>query len=171
MTIDSGGPMTMDVRSEIENAIYRFAHGFDLDDFELFADSLVEDATFVFSDDYPRWPDPPASEHAPNGRAEGREAICAHFKLLRERSREKGMQPRHFVVNTLIEQVSDDEATAVSSFISSLGGEGSVEIQNTGTYFDRLVRRDGRWRIAQREVSRSDTGRHSGVQSTRRPAT
>ena len=59
----------MEIRSDIENAIYKFAHGWDHDDFEMFADALTADAVFIFAKDYPHWPDPPASEHAPNGRA------------------------------------------------------------------------------------------------------
>jgi hypothetical protein len=60
---------------------------------------------------------------------------------------------RHVVVNTLVTDWTDHEATAVSDLIFLLKGESGWGIQLVGRYDDTLHHDDGRWRFHRRVTS------------------
>jgi uncharacterized protein (TIGR02246 family) len=60
---------------------------------------------------------------------------------------------RHVVVNTLVTDWTDHEATAVSDLIFLLKGESGWAIQLVGRYDDTLHQDDGRWRLHRRVTS------------------
>lgn len=57
---------------------------------------------------------------------------------------------RHLVLNTLVTDWSDQEATAVSDVVFLLQGRSGWAIQLVGRYHDTLHRDDGRWRFHRR---------------------
>jgi SnoaL-like domain len=57
---------------------------------------------------------------------------------------------RHLVVNTLVTEYNDHEATAVSDVIFLLQGEAGWAIQIVGRYHDTLHQADGTWRFHRR---------------------
>ena len=79
---------------------------------------------------------------------EGRHAIREHVALLLA-----GDEGKHLCVNSVID-VDGDRAFVSSDFAKldpAPGGAGFV-IGTAGRYLDRLVRVDGSWRIARRDV-------------------
>jgi hypothetical protein len=60
---------------------------------------------------------------------------------------------RHLVVNTLITDWDDHQATAVSDVVFALEGEGGWSIQFVARYHDTLHHDDGTWRFHRRTVS------------------
>jgi 3-phenylpropionate/cinnamic acid dioxygenase small subunit len=128
------------VRSEIENALYLYAHGYDSHDIDLLADSFTEHATLVAHD----------------GTFEGREVIRTRFEGSRGRLAESA-RPRHVITNVLLENESPTQARSRAYFIFTLATEGSVSLLATGCYVDTWIRDAERWRIEKRIVE-SDTG-------------
>ena len=57
---------------------------------------------------------------------------------------------RHLVLNTLVTNWSDREATAISDVVFLLQGEGGWKVQLVGRYHDTLHRNDGAWRFHRR---------------------
>jgi ketosteroid isomerase-like protein len=68
-----------------------------------------------------------------------------------------GMLPRrpqrHLVVNTLVTDWSEGEATAVSDVVFILDGGSGWAIQFVGRYTDTLHQADGGWRFHRRTIS------------------
>ena len=60
---------------------------------------------------------------------------------------------RHLVVNTLVTDWSDDEATAVSDVVFTTKGDAGWAIQFVARYEDTLHCDDGTWRFHRREVT------------------
>jgi ketosteroid isomerase-like protein len=59
---------------------------------------------------------------------------------------------RHLVVNTIVEESNDHEATATSDVIFLLWGDAGWAIQLVGRYHDVLHHDDGRWRFHRRSA-------------------
>ena len=57
---------------------------------------------------------------------------------------------RHLVLNTLVTNWSDREATAISDVVFLLQGEGGWKVQLVGRYHDTLHHNDGAWRFHRR---------------------
>jgi SnoaL-like domain len=57
---------------------------------------------------------------------------------------------RHLVLNTLVTDWNDHEATVVSDVIFLLKGESGWAIQLVGRYHDKLRREEGAWRFSHR---------------------
>ena len=108
-------------------------------DVDAFAALFTEDAEFVFG------------ENAVRGPA----AIAA---LMQERA--KGAITRHLMTTGQFELIDEKQATGLSYFVvfsESSKNLKSLPIPSTGPravieYHDRFARRDGRWKIARREV-------------------
>ena len=62
---------------------------------------------------------------------------------------------RHLVLNTLITDWNDHEATSVSDIVFILQGDAGWAIQLVGRYHDTFHSDDGTWRIHQRTALRS----------------
>jgi hypothetical protein len=60
---------------------------------------------------------------------------------------------RHLVVNTLVEDWNDHEATATSDVIFLLSGDAGWGVQLVGRYHDVLHHDDGRWRFHRRSAT------------------
>jgi SnoaL-like domain len=60
---------------------------------------------------------------------------------------------RHLVVNTLVTQWNDHEATAVSDVVFLLEGESGWDVQLVTRYHDTLHHLDGEWRFHRRTIS------------------
>ncbi len=60
---------------------------------------------------------------------------------------------RHLVVNTLVIDWNDHEATATSDVVLAVQGSSGWAIQFVARYHDVLHRRDGTWRFHRRTVS------------------
>ena len=60
---------------------------------------------------------------------------------------------RHLVVNTLVTEWDDREATAISDVVFTLKGDSGWAIQFVARYHDTLHHEDGRWRFHRRQVS------------------
>lgn len=57
---------------------------------------------------------------------------------------------RHLVLNTLLTDWDDHEATAISDVIFLMRGDSGWAIELVGLYHDTLHRADGRWRFHRR---------------------
>jgi hypothetical protein len=65
---------------------------------------------------------------------------------------EPSWQQRHLVLNTLITDWDDHQASAVSDVVFLLRGESGWSVALVGRYSDTLHRADGRWRFHRREA-------------------
>jgi len=74
-----------------------------------------------------------------------------HDALREAYTRWKPTRPqRHLVVNTLVTDWNDHEATATSDVVFLLKGDSGWAIQVVGRYHDALHHDDGTWRFHQR---------------------
>jgi hypothetical protein len=64
-----------------------------------------------------------------------------------------GRPQRHLVVNTLVTDWNDNEATAISDVVFILQGDSGWAIQLVGRYHDVLHHDDGVWRFHHRAAA------------------
>jgi ketosteroid isomerase-like protein len=88
------------------------------------------------------------SEVPGQGTFEGHDAIRAAYARWTPRRPQ-----RHLVVNTLVIDWSDDEATAVSDVVFIMRGDAGWAIQLVGRYHDVLHHDNGRWRFHRRSAT------------------
>jgi ketosteroid isomerase-like protein len=89
-----------------------------------------------------------AMDMGARGLFEGHDALQAAFAKWVPR------QPqRHLVVNTLVQEWSESEATAVSDVVFLLRGDEGWAVQLVGRYRDVLRLDDGRWRFHRRTAN------------------
>jgi hypothetical protein len=82
------------------------------------------------------------------GTHRGHEAIHQAF------SRWKPVRPqRHLVLNTVVAEIDDHEATADSDVVFLLWGDVGWGIQLVGRYHDTLHRNEGQWRFHHRSAA------------------
>ena len=81
------------------------------------------------------------------GTFEGHDALRATYEAWKPR-----LPQRHLVVNTLVTDWSDEEATAISDVVFILKGETGWSIQFVARYQDTLHHRDGTWKFHRRTV-------------------
>jgi len=129
----------MSERSEIENALYRWAWAYDESDLEGFLDSLTEDARVTVE----------VAGGEIVGPMEGRDAIREFFG---GRLAVRTQRRRHVTTNVIIEAESADEARTRSYLTLIQFADGIPNVISTGWYRDRLVKRDGTWRIHDRHA-------------------
>jgi ketosteroid isomerase-like protein len=82
------------------------------------------------------------------GTHEGHDALRAAYARWTPRRPQ-----RHLVVNTLVTDWDDHEATAISDVIFLLSGEAGWAIQLVGRYHDVLHHDDGTWRFHHRSAT------------------
>ena len=124
------------IRDGVESTIYRYAHAFDENDMDAFADCFTEDGVIKRA----------------GGDVVGREEIRRIFAERRNGYDERGEQPRHIVTNILIDQRSETEATVTSYLMLTVTASGT-EIRVSGRYVDEMVLDGDRWRFASRETA------------------
>jgi 3-phenylpropionate/cinnamic acid dioxygenase small subunit len=125
------------LRDGIENLYYRYARGYDEDDFAAFGECFTEDAE-VYNQDWVR----------------GRETIVDTMAAARRARGELGQLPRHITSNITIEPTGSDEAAVHSLFSLAVTTREGSFIDVVGTYTDIVRRVDGAWRIARRVIAR-----------------
>jgi len=79
------------------------------------------------------------------GAHEGHDALRDAYDRVRPRRPQ-----RHLVVNTLVTDWGDHEATAISDVVFLLQGDSGWSIQLVGRYHDTLHHVDGSWRFHRR---------------------
>ena len=82
------------------------------------------------------------------GTHEGHDALRAAYAKWAPRRPQ-----RHLVLNTLLTEWDDDDATAVSDVVFLLHGDDGWAVQVVGRYTDTLRQEDGTWRFRRREAS------------------
>lgn len=128
------------MREAIEDVIIRYAWAYDEQEVEEAAALFTEDGTLEVS----------APGVAP---AVGRAAIAAFLGAARAGRAARGEQPRHLVDNVRIVATDEDGAEVVSYMTLVLThADGRATVDCAGTYADRFVREDGRWRIRSRRI-------------------
>ena len=131
--------MSVSNRVEIENALFRWARGFDEGDVEAFLSSVTEDAQLTVETE--------------DGAIVG--PICGHDALrafVSDRIARRMNQQRHVTTNVIIKEHGDDEVSTTSYVTILQLSDGKHEIVASGTYRDRLELTEGRWRIKDRHL-------------------
>lgn len=125
-------------RSAIEEALYRYAWGFDQGDMDVLASAFTEDAEYFGLGDP----------------LKGRAAIRDFLARLRASQREREEQSRHVISNVLILGQSDSEATLTSYFTVFRATRGTLQPRSSGWYEDTVVPDGESWRIRTRHAHR-----------------
>jgi hypothetical protein len=128
-----------DTWSQVQNALGRWAWGYDEGDLELFTSSVTMDAHVTVE--------------TGGGAAEvleGREAIRVFFGA-RLRERPPGIPRRHVTTPVLVEE-GDHGSTVLSYLTLYTFSGGAPQLVSTGWYRDHVVDDGDAWRIANRHV-------------------
>jgi 3-phenylpropionate/cinnamic acid dioxygenase small subunit len=129
----------MSERTEIENALFRWAWAYDECDLEGFIDALTEDASVKVEV-------AGGSVVGPmNGHAAIREFFGGRLAIRTERR-------RHVTTNVIIDEETADEARTRSYLTLIQFADGKPNVVSTGWYRDLLVKRDGIWKIKDRHA-------------------
>ena len=130
-------------RAEIEELVARYVHALDTRDADAYASVFTEDAVYEVAGTVYR----------------GRDAIrkiVTDLTEAREASLASGEQPAdlyHVMSNSSIEMLSETEARHISYAQTVRAAEGGQFIVGfMGRYEDEIVKRDGRWQIADRKL-------------------
>jgi uncharacterized protein (TIGR02246 family) len=105
---------------------------------------------------------PDGEFHSPSypAPAVGTDALVAFATAYAEAAIETGVVSRHVVTNVDVLPGSDDDHVVAHAYLQIVatptGGESRLVRLTTLT--DQLVRRDGRWLVAHRQVRRDDAG-------------
>jgi len=127
----------MSARDEIERTLYRFARGFDEDDFALLAETMTSDVELTSFE----------------GATLGREAVLEMLRGRRDDAGADGSRPRHLLGNVEIDVESDSAASARCAYALFSAGPAGVDTVSVGTYGDSFVNDRGTWRINRRYVN------------------
>jgi hypothetical protein len=127
----------VNVRSEIENTLYKYAWCYDMDAVEQIGDCFTQDAEVLFRD---------------TGLRVGRAAVTEEM-VRRRQLYERDDTPWHVISNVLITDETETEATVKSfyTFFSKPKG-GAPVLRSIGWYDDVFANEGGRWRVRQRRV-------------------
>jgi 3-phenylpropionate/cinnamic acid dioxygenase small subunit len=126
-----------DMRSSIENTLYRYAWTYDMNELDGIAECFTTDAEVEFRD---------------SGLKVGRDAVAAEMRRRREKYADGGI-PWHVISNIFITDETDSEAKVRSwytFFVQS--AEGEQRFSGVGWYDDVFGLEDGVWRIKRRRV-------------------
>lgn len=117
----------------IRSVLARYCHRCDDGDIPGLLELFTDDAVYTF-----------------DGRvAEGAAGLADFFAPMRDNPAARG---KHLTTNTAVDPDGTDAATAVSDFVFLHIADGRPVPAMAGRYVDRLVRRDGGWRIARRDT-------------------
>ena len=108
-------------------------------------------ATFTRDGEFhsPSYPEP----------AVGADALIAFAETFARTDRETGVVRRHVVTNVDVLPGQDDDHVVAHAYLQILAtpAGGETQLVRLTTLTDQLVRRDGRWLVAHRQVRRDDT--------------
>ncbi len=129
-------------RAAIENLIVKYGIALDTLDADTYASVFTPDAEFTFGG------------NTYHGRAEIRKIVTG---LEQRRASQPPANPPvkqyHAITNTMIEFVNDHEAHHRSYWQTIRGpSAGPFTVGGMGTYVDTIVKRNGEWLIAKREI-------------------
>lgn len=127
----------MDVRSGVENTLYRYAWSYDIGDIEGLADCFALDAESNFAD---------------SGIKRGREEIVSEMRRRRSKY-PHGVTPWHIISNVFVTDSSETAAQVKSfyTFIEVYPGK-PLAVRSLGYYDDIFVLENGIWRISKRQI-------------------
>ena len=122
-----------DVAEGVRNTIAAYTHAVD--------DGRVDDVVATFC--------PDGGCDIPGlGAHEGHDALREAYAKVTPRAPQ-----RHLVLNTLVTDWNDDEATAISDLVFLVKGERGWAVHLVGRYRDVLHHTDGTWRFHRRTLS------------------
>jgi hypothetical protein len=128
---------TADMRSGIENTLYRYAWAYDMNGLELIDECFTTDAEVEFRD---------------TGLKVGREAVGSEMRR-RHGLYPDGTIPWHVISNVYITNPTDTEATVRSWWTFFVrDADGNQAFRGVGWYDDVFALEDGVWRIKRRRV-------------------
>ncbi len=129
--------LNADGRQAILDLISRYSHGYDTEDWDLFASIWADDAV-VLVGETETW----SATRILEVSRQARETLAA-----------ENIQTRHSQTNTLLEEQGDRiTGRTIVSVAWQHADEHKPVLMHTGEYLDEFVRVDGQWRIARREV-------------------
>lgn len=124
-------------RSGIENALYRYAWAYDMNELDEIAGCFTADAEVEFMD---------------HGWKRGRDEVAAEMRMRREKYAD-GSIPWHVISNVYITEESETSATVRSWYTFFVQApDGEQRFAGVGWYDDRFALEDGVWRIRWRRV-------------------
>jgi 3-phenylpropionate/cinnamic acid dioxygenase small subunit len=127
----------LNVRSEIENTLYRYAWTYDMDELDGIGECFTADAEVTFGD---------------NVQA-GRDAVVRELKRRREKYRPDGTLPWHLITNVFIRRETQQEADVVSFYTFFVKPpDGPPVLTSVGHYADLFVPDGSAWRVKRRRV-------------------
>jgi 3-phenylpropionate/cinnamic acid dioxygenase small subunit len=126
-------------RSEIENALYRWAWCYDEYDLDGFLDSVTADARVLIE----------TSDGRLTGPLQGRAAIGEFYGA---RLAARSTIRRHLTTNVIVEDETADSARTRSLLTLVAERDGAPAVIATGTYRDELRREEDAWRICDRHI-------------------
>lgn len=121
-------------RIEIAERIYRYGWGYDEKDPELLGDCFTEDAVWEGN----------IMGQNPVGPFEGREKIVEWLGAFWD---EQDDQRRHIFTNVIVQDLTDDTATAHAYLMLTGAGDAKMAPITTGPYRLELVRQEDSWRL------------------------
>jgi uncharacterized protein (TIGR02246 family) len=128
----------LEAREEIHALLMDYRRALDEKDFRAYADLFGSDGVFT------------AGDFVATG---GEEILAMLEAMVPEYLAPVGGDDLHLVCNVDIDVHDADTATARSTWVYLVRGDGDVpELSKLGHYEDELVREDGRWRFARRHA-------------------
>lgn len=126
-----------DMRSSIENTLYRYAWTYDMNELDGIAECFTTDAEVEFRD---------------SGVKVGRAAVAAEMSRRRGKY-DDGSIPWHVISNIYITDETADQATVRSWYTFFIQGpDGTQRFASVGWYDDVFALEDGEWRVKRRRV-------------------
>lgn len=155
--------MDNDIQVDIERALYRHAWGYDEADWDRFAKGWAEDGELllILGDGVEAPAGIPEGSVPDEGlHTVGRDAIIERFKKGRAAFAEQGEQPRHVILNVLVDDVNGDTAKVRCFHLFMVTSAKGVGIHGSSVYHDEMVRGGDGWLIKSRRnvVSSFGTG-------------
>jgi uncharacterized protein (TIGR02246 family) len=125
-------------RSELDDLIFRYAWAADTDDVEGIAACFTVDGTFATN-----------TGAVP---CSGRDAIKEFFSAARRRRAEAGQKTRHLMGSLLFQEEAGAVRARSYLILVTTQPDGSTAVECSGEYRDRIVKVDGAWLFAEREI-------------------
>jgi uncharacterized protein (TIGR02246 family) len=129
-------PMSPEDRLAVIDLIADYAFRLDTRDLDGYVDNFTPDGVF----------------EGATGRREGRDAIRAYVGGLFDGSSERPRQHRHVLGLPQVQGDSESCTAQTYIMIPSLRQEGHIVFPLAGVYLDEIVKHEGRWRFAHRNV-------------------
>jgi uncharacterized protein (TIGR02246 family) len=127
----------MDLQSEVQDLISRYAWAADSGDVEGYVECFTEDGVFAIKDVEP---------------AVGAAAIRIFYQGARKRRVDAGQRTQHVMTNLVV--VENADGATAKSYLTLITREpdGSTSVERGGEYQDVLIKKDGRWLFAERSL-------------------